>query len=100
MSLFLQYQLAQTLGDLGGGGGTVGAAAGAGFGLAAGLMMPPLIWRAMAPHGYGVWGPAAPFAAPAVPRVGALQPRFCGHCGAPLVNAARFCGHCGTAAAR
>jgi hypothetical protein len=103
MSLFLQYQLAQSLGDLGGGAdGAADAAAGgaadaasAGFGFALGALMPPLIWRSMRTRAVPPWGgigTPTPHAPP--------TPRFCGHCGAPLVAAARFCGHCGTGAWR
>ena len=107
MSLFLQYNLAQALGDMGGGGGGGGGswagadAASSGFGFAMGLMMPSLIWQHMQRQG---WGPAPRAGAfpppPGPPSTGAPQPRFCGHCGAPLVTAARFCGHCGTASLR
>jgi hypothetical protein len=105
MSLFLQYQLGQALGDLGGGdaGAWSGAdAAGAGFGLGMGLLMPPLIWRSLGAGRPAPWGPPGATGAPVpgAPVPGPPVPRYCGHCGAPLVAAAHFCGHCGTAAWR
>ena len=102
MSLFLQYNLAQAMGDMGdagGGGWSAGDAASQGFGFAMGAMMPYLIWQNMARQGWGP-SPHRPFPGPPQHAWGAPQPRFCGHCGAPLVPQARFCGHCGAAAMR
>jgi hypothetical protein len=95
MSLFLQYQLGQALGDMGGASqasaGTAGEAAASGFGLGLGFAMPFLMMRAM--H------PALRRATPAWPGPHGYigQHRFCGHCGAALVPGGRFCGLCGTA---
>ncbi len=105
MSVFLQYNLAQAMGDMGascGGDVASGAsAAGAGFGLGLGFMMP----MAMAHAFRWPW----PQAAPALPAplcggapslCGPRAPRYCGHCGGGLVVGASFCGHCGRAVVR
>jgi hypothetical protein len=96
MSLFLQYQLGQAIGDLahndGGGDGGGADAAGAGFGFGLGFMMPWLLARAFPPHLRQAPPPPPPaLAAPAA------SPRFCGECGGDLLPHARYCGHCGQA---
>ena len=106
MSLFMQYNLAQAMGDLGAGGGVdacgfSGAdAAGAGMGFGFGVMLPYLIarhyqWPSAFPYGQTQavgYGPPLPPAAP--------EPRFCGHCGGGLIAQANFCGHCGQSVLR
>ena len=97
MSVFLQYQLAQTMGDLGGGAtdGSAGAA-GAGFGLGMGLMMPLMIARSFRwPWPLGPSYAVAPHTAPPM-----IQARFCGHCGGGLLSGAHYCGYCGQAIVR
>jgi membrane protease subunit (stomatin/prohibitin family) len=104
MSAFLQYELAQSLGDLG--SADAGAsAAGEGFGFALGMMMPWMIGAHMQrtwPWAYGHAPALAPplAAPPSAPPAAAFHPRFCGHCGGGLIPDARFCGHCGEAVAR
>lgn len=96
MSLFLQYQLGQALGDLGGAGEASGAAgaAASGFGFGLGFAMPALLARSLPP-------PWRPFSGGIPGPHGFVgQHRFCGHCGAGLVPGGRFCGHCGTATGR
>lgn len=89
MSLFLQYQLGQALGDLGQGDGGGSDAAGAGFGFGLGYLMPWLLARALPP-----W-PGPPLPPPPAFRAPAVMPRYCGECGGALVLHARYCGHCG-----
>lgn len=106
MSVFMEYNLAQAVGDMGAGGGMDGGgwsgadAAGAGLGFGFGMTMPYLIARAYQ------WPNAWPFGHNYAAGVGqpgptvAAEPRFCGHCGGGLVPQARFCGHCGLAVRR
>lgn len=97
MSLFLQYQLGQALGDLGGGGAAADAA-GSAFGFGLGLMMPYMLARAFYPP--PTCCPRTPMAYPATMLPAPPVPRYCGHCGMALVAGACYCGHCGEAVHR